>query len=154
LKFPRRWGFKSKPLGVVTSCGVQVGYQRFGELAAYIFTSPWRSRWYPTATLHVFDLNKVKQIVLNQVPRHGEVSLCLTERHAGKTYGDVEVQLHALTSAKDEGQWSASCPTALPRAKEPPVPTAQKTGWAAKAVWTWWWWLRDETRTQVVRLVA
>jgi len=37
--------------------------------------------------------------------------LCLTKRHAMKTYGGVEVSLHAfLISAQDRGEWLASLP--------------------------------------------
>jgi hypothetical protein len=37
------------------------------------------------------------------------MSLCLIKYHVMKTYGGVEVQLHALfTSALDGGVWSAS----------------------------------------------
>jgi hypothetical protein len=40
-----------------------------------------------------------------------KLSLCLTKCHSMKTYGGMEVQLHAfLTSAPDGGEGSASCP--------------------------------------------
>jgi hypothetical protein len=39
------------------------------------------------------------------------MSLCLTKHRATKTYGGVEVQIHALlTSALDEDKWSTSSP--------------------------------------------
>jgi hypothetical protein len=42
-----------------------------------------------------------------------------------------------LTSALEGGEWSASRPgRALPRGKEPPVPTVQEAGWAPEPVWT------------------
>jgi hypothetical protein len=36
--------------------------------------------------------------------------MCTTKHHAIKTYGGVEVQLHAFTSALGGGEWSASPP--------------------------------------------
>jgi hypothetical protein len=47
----------------------------------------------------------------------GEVVPVLTRYNAMKTYGGVELQLHAfLTSALDEGEWSASHPSrCIPR---------------------------------------
>jgi hypothetical protein len=42
-----------------------------------------------------------------------------------------------LTSAIDEGEWSASRPgRAFPPGKGPPVPTGQEAGWAPEQVWT------------------
>jgi hypothetical protein len=42
-----------------------------------------------------------------------------------------------LTSALDEGEWSASRPgLALPPGKEHPVPIVQEAGWAPEPVWT------------------
>jgi hypothetical protein len=41
-----------------------------------------------------------------------------------------------LTSALEEGEWSASRPgRALPPGKEPPVPIVQEAGWAPEPVW-------------------
>jgi len=42
--------------------------------------------------------------------RKMNLSPCLTKHHAKKAYGGVEVQLHALISALDGGEWTASCP--------------------------------------------
>jgi hypothetical protein len=42
-----------------------------------------------------------------------------------------------LTSALDEGGWSASRPgRALPPGKGPPVPIGQESGWSPEPVWT------------------
>jgi hypothetical protein len=42
-----------------------------------------------------------------------------------------------LTSALEEGEWSASRPgRTLPAGKEPPVPIVQEAGWAPEPVWT------------------
>jgi hypothetical protein len=49
-----------------------------------------------------------------------------------KTYaGSGGIVKTFLTSALDEGEWSA-----LPPGKEPPVPTGQGGGWAPEPVWT------------------
>jgi hypothetical protein len=49
-----------------------------------------------------------------------KLSLCLTKHHAMKTYWGVEVQLHALTSALDGGEWLASRPGRFtPRERAP-----------------------------------
>jgi hypothetical protein len=57
--------------------------------------------------------------VLNQVPRHEDI-LCLTKYHFIKTYGGLQIQFYALTSALQGAEWSASrldCFT--PRGKSP-----------------------------------
>jgi hypothetical protein len=51
-----------------------------------------------------------------------------------KMYGGVKVYIHAfLTSALDEGEWSASCPTALLL-----VSIRQGAAWAPELVCTLW----------------
>jgi hypothetical protein len=59
------------------------------------------------------------------------LSLCLTKHHATKTYGGVEVELHALlTRALDGREWSASCRCRLYPGKESQVPIGYEAGWA------------------------
>jgi hypothetical protein len=70
-----------------------------------------------------------------------KLSLYLTKYHAMKTYGRVEVKLHAfLTSAPDGGEWSASRP-----GRFIPGESASRTHWidwvgprAHEITWPWW----------------
>jgi hypothetical protein len=58
----------------------------------------------------------------NQVYMYKDkASLCLTKYYVMKTYGGVEVKLHAfLTSVLDGGEWSASRPGRfIPRERSP-----------------------------------
>jgi hypothetical protein len=57
-----------------------------------------------------------------------KLSLCLTKHHSVKTYGGVEEQLLALTSALDAAEWSASRPGRFTPGKEPPS-THRTGGW-------------------------
>jgi hypothetical protein len=41
-----------------------------------------------------------------------------------------------LTSALDEGDWSASLSGRFIPGKQPPVPITQETGWAPGSIWT------------------
>jgi hypothetical protein len=51
-------------------------------------------------------------------------SLCaLPEHHAIKAWEWRYSSTHSLTSALDGGEWSDSRPAALPKGKEPMVPT-------------------------------
>jgi hypothetical protein len=56
----------------------------------------------------------------------------------GGTWRDRRYSSHTfLTSALEEGEWSASRPGRVLRPKkEPPVPTVQETGWAPEPVCT------------------
>jgi len=83
-----------------------------------------------------------------------KIILRLFKHHALKTYGGVEVCLHAfLTSTLDRDKWSASRPGCFT-----PVLIWYEVGWAPEPVWTRW---RGENvpvcagnRTQVVEHVA
>jgi hypothetical protein len=58
-----------------------------------------------------------------------KANLCLTKHHAMKTYCWAEAQLHALTSALDGGEWSASrCSRFIP------VKIAPSTHWIGACV--------------------
>jgi hypothetical protein len=60
--------------------------------------------------LHPSSLQLLPQVDL-YCKKVKAMCLCLTKRHAMKTYGGVEVQLHAyLTPGIDGGEWSASGP--------------------------------------------
>jgi len=49
----------------------------------------------------------------------------------------MEVQLHALTSALDGGEWLASRPGHFtPWGKSPLYPL--EAGWAPEPAWVWW----------------
>jgi len=56
------------------------------------------------------------------------LSTCLDKYHVMKTYGGVEVKLHASSpSALDSGEWSASC-------------SSLRGSWVGSwACWTWRW---------------
>jgi hypothetical protein len=52
------------------------------------------------------------------------VKVKVTEHHAMKPYGEMEVELHAfLTSAVDGGEWLVSCPRRFTPGKEPLIPS-------------------------------
>jgi hypothetical protein len=61
-------------------------------------------------------------------PVNVKLPLFLTEHHTMKSYGGVEIYLHAfLTSALDGGEWSSSDPYRFtPRKKIPLYPLDKK----------------------------
>jgi hypothetical protein len=66
-----------------------------------------------------------------------KLSLCLIKYHAMKTYGRMEVQLHAsLTSTLDGGKWSASQPGSFTPGEKTPVPNGYESGSDSEPVWT------------------
>jgi hypothetical protein len=69
----------------------------------------------------------IKVIQLKAVPLHA-MKVLGRERYSSYSF---------LTSALDEGEWSASRPGRdLPPGKGPPVHNVQEDGWAPESVWT------------------
>jgi hypothetical protein len=63
----------------------------------------------PRLALGVGEWSATRSSQLCTVFFQGEFVLYLTKHHAIKTYGEVELQLHAfLASVLDEGEWSAT----------------------------------------------
>jgi len=77
--------------------------------------------------------------VLMMEMRRVELFLCLTKHHAMKTYGGVELQIHAfITSALDGGEWSASRPGRFtPGNKARYTLDRWLAGWTLEPVWAW-----------------
>jgi len=55
-----------------------------------------------------------------------------------KTYGEVEVQLHAFLALAIEVKGQLHALAALAPRKQPPVPTGYEARWASEPVWTQW----------------
>jgi hypothetical protein len=54
-------------------------------------------------------------------------------------YGDVEAQIHVLTSAVGGGEWSTShTGPFIPPGNETPAHIGQEAGWAPEPVWKLW----------------
>jgi hypothetical protein len=81
----------------------------------------WKEPWF----LSQYS-GKVKlSLVLNQVPRHA-------------LYGGVEVELRALTSALEGGEWSASRPDRFTPEGRKLLSIWQEVGWVPELIWTLW----------------